>query len=183
MGITVSGQTLEFLNSAVLGAALAVFYDVLRVVRAFTRAGRLITALIDGFFWFCAVCALFFFVLTVSEGRMRWYVLLGVFCGGFFYMSTISVLFYGALRVIINVIVKSIVFCVRPLYIIAGKTYKKARAVKRRIIIKMRARAKLRAMKKEEKRKKRITELSSGVKKGRMYNGAKSKKKKSRINS
>lgn len=120
MNVSVAGQTLEFAYSALLGVALGVLYDLFRVLRAYIKPGRVVTAVLDVLYWVLAVCALIGFVLTVSGGQMRWYVLVGAFCGGFVYMCTISGLFFRAVRIIIKLCIRLLRALVKPLYWIAG---------------------------------------------------------------
>ena len=180
MGVWVSGQTLEFLNSALFGILLAVFYDILRVIHIYSGCGRAITTLLDIFFWLCAVCVLFGFILTVSEGQMRWYVLFGFFCGGFVYICTLSVLFIKTLRIIISVLIRSLSFLSEPLYFIARRTLKAGRGAKRRLIKAYRAGAVKRSKRKLQKELHKKNAIETNTNKGRMVHGRKKKKKKSR---
>ena len=134
MSISVSGQTMEFLYSALLGVGLGVLYDLFRVLRSYIKGGKkVVTAVSDVLFWIIAICALIGFVLTVSGGAMRWYVLVGVFCGSFVYLCTISTLFFKSIRIIIRVLIRSLGMLSKPLYWIAGGVLRLGRRVEKKI--------------------------------------------------
>lgn len=90
MEISIAVQTVVFLKAVLLGAALAVLYDVLRAVRREARAGVGATAAADALFWLAALAALFVFVLTAARGEGRGYILLGAGFGGALYFLTVS---------------------------------------------------------------------------------------------
>lgn len=73
-GHPISQQLTFFLQAAVLGAALGLVYDLLRVLR--TLGGRLWGDLLDVFFCLAAAASLFFFVMA-GDGEMRIFVVLG----------------------------------------------------------------------------------------------------------
>lgn len=85
MEAVLAEQTRAFLYAALLGMALGLFYDILRVVRLTLGAGRLLTGLLD--LLFCFVCAASFFALALvfCQGQVRSYGLVGVGLGGVLY--------------------------------------------------------------------------------------------------
>lgn len=85
MEAVLAEQAQAFLYAALLGMALGLFYDILRVLRLTVGAGRLLTGLLD--FLFCFVCAAGFFALTLvfCQGQVRSYGLAGVGLGGVLY--------------------------------------------------------------------------------------------------
>lgn len=180
MSISVSGQTLEFLNSALFGVFLAVFYDILRIIRICSGCGKAITAVLDVFFWLCAVCVLFGFILTVSEGQMRWYVLFGFFSGGFVYICTISILFIKTMRIIISVLIRSLSLLSKPLYFFANQTLKAGRGTKRRLAKAYRESAVKRSARRLQRKLHKKNAIETNTNKGRMLHGRKKKEKKSR---
>ena len=133
MNISVTGQTLEFLYSGLLGIGMAAAYDVFRIFRVYMRAGKVLTGIFDVIYWVAAILALLFFVLTVSGGQMRWYVLLGAFCGGFVYICTVSRLFFRALDIIIKVLIRLLQLLVKPVYFLSGKTLRFAHSADKRV--------------------------------------------------
>lgn len=149
MNVSVSGQTMEFIYSALLGVSLAAVYDVFRLVRVYLKAGKLVTGVMDVIFWLLSMAGLMGFVLTVCDGQMRWYILVGAFCGGFVYICTVSHLFFCSLNIIIKVCIHSLRFIAKPLYFFSGKALGMAR--KMRISAKKRAENR-RAMRRERKK-------------------------------
>ncbi len=133
MNVSVSGQTLEFIYSGVLGISLGVAYDIFRLFRVHLRAGKILTGVFDVIYWLIAVVALLMFVLTVSGGQMRWYVLLGTFGGGFVYMCTVSHLFFRASDIIIKIVIRLLNVAVKPIYFLSGKALAVARRADKRI--------------------------------------------------
>ncbi|MDP4109074.1 MAG: spore cortex biosynthesis protein YabQ [Bacillota bacterium] len=90
MEISIAEQTVVFLKAILLGAALAVVYDLIRVRRVHSRAKRIKTAAYD--FLFCVISAvsLFFFVVFASNGEARGYIALGAIMGAALYFMTLS---------------------------------------------------------------------------------------------
>lgn len=118
----ISMQTLEFLSSAVLGIALGVFYDILKVIRSYTKRGKGITSLFDVIFWTVSIFSLFVFVLTVAGGRMRWYILIGAFCGCFVYRAFVGEIVFKVLRGTSDILAKLLRVSSRPIYLFLRKT-------------------------------------------------------------
>lgn len=85
-----------FLTMVYAGLLCGVLYDVLRVLRRITGAGRLWSAAADMAFWTAAaaVCALA--LMRVLRGPVRLYALLGACCGMCLYLLGVSELLYGA---------------------------------------------------------------------------------------
>ncbi len=149
MNVSVSGQTMEFIYSALLGVSLAAVYDIFRLARVYLKAGKFMTAFMDVVYWLFAVVGLMGFVLTVCGGQMRWYILVGAFCGAFVYICTISHLFFHGLNIIIKVCVRLLRLLSKPIYFSA----KKALGVSRRINVSAKRRAERRRARKRERNK------------------------------
>lgn len=90
MGISLSAQTAYFLWSLVMGAALAVLYDVVRAVRMAIRAGKTHIILSDILFF--AVCGVLtsLFALPFNKGDVRGFILFGEAVGFLAYRLTIG---------------------------------------------------------------------------------------------
>lgn len=83
-------QLLVLLQSILLGAAVGLYYDLLRAPRRFFRLGRGGVALLDGLFWIGVLAALFAFSLRAAAGQSRYYVLAGCGLGALLYFFLIS---------------------------------------------------------------------------------------------
>jgi len=90
MWFSLSDQTLYFIASVALGAALAAVYDLVRAARMLLRAGRVHVFLSDvAFFAVCgAVTSLF--ALPFNKGDVRAFVLFGEALGFLMYRLTIG---------------------------------------------------------------------------------------------
>ena len=149
MNVSVSGQTMEFIYSALLGVGLAAVYDIFRLTRAYLKTGKLATGIMDVIFWMLSMAGLMGFVLTVCDGQMRWYILVGAFCGGFVYICTVSHLFFCSLNIIIKVCIHLLRLISKPLYFFA----RKALGITRKIRISAKKRAENRRAMRQEKKK------------------------------
>lgn len=85
-----SVRLLALLQSVLLGAGIAAFYDVLRAVRYRARAGRVLTGCCDALFWLVLLAALFEFSVAVVPGQSRAYVLIGIGLGALVWFSLLS---------------------------------------------------------------------------------------------
>ena len=150
---TVSVQTIEFLNSALLGIALGVLYDVLKTIRYYIKKGKGITNLFDSIFWIVAVVSLFAFVLVSAGGRMRWYILVGAFCGGFVYRAAASEIVFKVMRGTVCILAKLLQMCSRPAYLFLKSI--------RNLFIKTGKRLRNKKISHKKKRKRKADELGS----------------------
>ena len=79
-------QQLQLLGlSALLGAAGAAFYDMLRSIRLRRRQNRTLTYLLDGLYVALALLVLSVFALRLGGGQLRLYMLLGTMLGAGLY--------------------------------------------------------------------------------------------------
>lgn len=88
MYISIADQTVIFLQAILFGAAVGIYYDLLRAVRR--RLNGLLTALLDGIFWLAVIVAFALFVLLIADGEGRSYVLVGLTGGLLLYFLTLS---------------------------------------------------------------------------------------------
>lgn len=84
------GQMVFCLSFAVFGAALGVFYDLLRAFRIRLRLKRLGTGLLDGLFCLVALVGFLLMLLRHTDGRLRGYLVIGLAAGFFLYRKTLS---------------------------------------------------------------------------------------------
>jgi len=90
MNISISLQALRFLLSCGVGIFLALFYDLMRILRYSFHCSRWITNLTDLFFSFCALTAFALFVLGVCQGDIRSFLVVGLTLGMLLYFLTVS---------------------------------------------------------------------------------------------
>ena len=84
------GQMVFCLSFAVFGAALGVFYDLLRAFRIRLRLKRLGTGLLDGLFCLVALLGFLLMLLRHTDGRLRGYLVIGLAAVFFLYRKTLS---------------------------------------------------------------------------------------------
>jgi len=84
MDLSLTRQTVEFMLSAVLGAGLGFVYDIVRLIRANTKAG-IILSVVDVLFWNFAAALVFWFAMTVQDGELRIFSALGALIGAVIY--------------------------------------------------------------------------------------------------
>ena len=85
----VSQQLTAYLTAALLGAASAMVYDLLRAVRLRRRRDRRLTGLADGLYITMLGLLLLWFTLRIGEGELRLYMLTGVALGAVLYGLTL----------------------------------------------------------------------------------------------
>lgn len=90
MYFSIAEQTIVFLKAILFGAAVGVYYDLLRAVRRQGRLRGLAVAALDGLFWLALIIAFALFVLLAADGNGRSYVLLGLAGGMTLYFLTLS---------------------------------------------------------------------------------------------
>ncbi len=94
MGISVSQQTITFLQSTLLGIGLGMLYDLFRILRLIIPSGKIISFVEDIiYFLLCGVIS-FAFLLAVNNGIVRGYLLIGEFLGAALYYFTLGKLIY-----------------------------------------------------------------------------------------
>ena len=90
MGITVTGQLLDFLLSILLGAALGAVYDLFRIGRVLHKKGAVALAAEDAFFFLFCAAVTFLFLLADDSGIVRFFLLLGEGIGATLYYFTLG---------------------------------------------------------------------------------------------
>lgn len=99
--IAVNTQTLIFLQSLLMGAALGAVYDLFRIFRIAVPlpAGAIVAEDVI-YFVFCGFMS-FFLMMTVNFGQVRFFILLGELIGFLLYYLTIGALVMKGARQII----------------------------------------------------------------------------------
>ena len=82
-------QASSLVGAILLGFAIGVLYDLLRLIRVRIHIS-LVGPVLDLLFWVAVVAALFVYATNATGGQMRIYVLLSVFGGAAVYFVTLS---------------------------------------------------------------------------------------------
>lgn len=90
MILSLQGQAQLFLLTVLLGGALGLVYDCLRVFRHIIPHKRLWVQLEDGLFWMIAIFFVFAVMLGANDGEIRFFSILGMFGGMGLYFLTLS---------------------------------------------------------------------------------------------
>lgn len=90
MGITLSGQSALLITAALLGFVLGAVYDFFRVIRVFTKSGRVAVFIWDIIYWLICAAATFAFLLIENDGKIRALVIICELCGAALYYYTIG---------------------------------------------------------------------------------------------
>lgn len=102
MAIDIASQTEIFLMAILLGAVLAAFYDVFRILRlAFTTPNWLIF-IEDILFCIVVTLASFCYLMAENMGQVRIFVIAGEILGGVIYYFTIGSVVISCAEIIIN---------------------------------------------------------------------------------
>ena len=88
--ISLSGQIDAFLCAIVLGAALAVFYDLIRATRDRGLNSFVAVFVGDLLFFAVAAIAVFIYLLGVTNGEIRGYIIISAATGFFLYRISIG---------------------------------------------------------------------------------------------
>ncbi len=98
--INVGNQFATFLYSLCLGAALCLFYDILRALRKVGLNSFWAVFISDIFFWISSAFITFIFLLARTYGEIRGYVIIGEFIGFAVFRLIFSKLFLNAFEFI-----------------------------------------------------------------------------------
>ena len=119
MWFSLADQTVYFLASIAMGAALAAVYDVLRALRMLMRAGRAAVLVTDIlFFAFCGV-ATSLFALPFNKGNVRAFIVFGEAAGFLAYRLTLGSIFgkiYAAAAGFLRHIIRKICEILKKFY-------------------------------------------------------------------
>ena len=97
MILSLHAQARLFLLTVLMGGALGLFYDALRLFRQAFRHKALWVQVEDGLFWLLAVLLVFCVMLRANAGEIRFFTILGLFggMGLYFLICSRSVLVLG----------------------------------------------------------------------------------------
>ncbi|MBQ3378248.1 MAG: spore cortex biosynthesis protein YabQ [Clostridia bacterium] len=140
MGISVAHQTVVFLWSILLGAAIAFFYDFFRVIRKRLRHLDFAVMIEDVIFWLVACASIFVFVYNTNSGELRAFLAIGAIMGAFLYFAALSRPVSAVMGAVFMILEKIIKVLLRPFMIICRlfiKRIKKREKKSRNFLIKL----------------------------------------------
>lgn len=97
------------------GTAMAVIYDVFRILRRIIPHNFVAVSTEDLIFWLCLSIPAFYFVLLVNDGEFRLYFILGILLGIFVYRETLSRLIMFITEFIVGKIRKLVIFILKKI--------------------------------------------------------------------
>jgi spore cortex biosynthesis protein YabQ len=92
LAVSVSAQTLLFLASCVLGAALGALYDFFKIIRLAVPCRAAAVFFQDVIFLIACTLATFIFFLSRNSGEIRFFIIEGEILGAVIYRFTLSIL-------------------------------------------------------------------------------------------
>ena len=112
MTITMSGQTMLFIQFLLCGGTLGILFDLFRIIRKIIKHGVIITAFED--FIYCILSILIFILSAIkfNYGTVRWFMLFACVLGAIIYFKTISKLLLKISYIIIDTAKKPLIFTV-----------------------------------------------------------------------
>jgi spore cortex biosynthesis protein YabQ len=90
MIVSVSSQAYIFFCSIIGGIAIALVYDIFRILRKAVKTGNFVTYLEDILFWVIVAVVMFATVYYSNEGELRSYIFLGAILGVVLYAMLLS---------------------------------------------------------------------------------------------
>ncbi|WP_313528478.1 spore cortex biosynthesis protein YabQ [Anaerotignum sp.] len=106
MILSLQGQAQLFLLTVLLGGALGLVYDCLRIFRHIIPHKRLWVQIEDGVFWIGSIFFVFAVMLGANAGEIRFFTILGMFGGMSLYFLTLSRLVIAVSDKVIYVVKK-----------------------------------------------------------------------------
>ena len=93
-----------FLEAAWYGMFIAVFYDVLRILRRVIRHHDIIVGIQDYLFWVIVGITVFSMIFQSNDGIVRGYIFLALLMGAYVYHKSVSSFFVKYISKILNFI-------------------------------------------------------------------------------
>ncbi len=106
MEITLFSQTTFFLLSILLGAALSLLFDVIRVVNAVLKDNLRRVFFEDIFYFIISAVVTFIYILIVNMGEIRIYIIVGEIIGWVLYRFTIGNFIFKIVLIVVNFMIK-----------------------------------------------------------------------------
>ncbi|HEX2946917.1 MAG TPA: spore cortex biosynthesis protein YabQ [Clostridia bacterium] len=111
----VSRQAYVFLCTVAGGMAIALVYDIFRIIRKAVRTGSLLTYAEDIVYWVISAAIMLFTIYYSNEGEIRGFLFVGTIIGVVLYSSLFSKIVMESSLFIINMtikIVKAVMFVI-----------------------------------------------------------------------
>lgn len=140
MDISVSNQSVIFLQSCLLGGIIGVLYDIFRILRLAFKTNKYIILVQDLIFFIIAAIITFVFLLINGDGQIRIFIIIGEILGFTIYFLTLGVVVIKSSKFIINIIKSILMFIykllIRPFVKIFCFIFSKFRFIFEKITIK-----------------------------------------------
>jgi hypothetical protein len=120
----ISASLSQLSSFAVLGFFLAVFYEIIRIIRLFKKQSDLFVSVTDFLFLSLAGLITFAYSMELGSGRFRWFYIAGVIFGGTVYFLTIGRAVSLASNFIVKCIKRAAAFvvkCAKVIFIFSMK--------------------------------------------------------------
>jgi len=100
----VSSQAVIFLYTVIGGAAIALVYDLFRILRKAVRTGSLVTYAEDLLFWLIVSVIMFLTIYYSNDGELRAYLFIGACIGVILYALLLSRIVMASSLFIIRIV-------------------------------------------------------------------------------
>ncbi len=113
MIIPVSTQAYVFLCTIIGGIAIALVYDIFRIIRKAIKTGSLITSVEDLLYWLIVALIMFVTIYYSNDGELRAYLFIGTLLGVVLYALLFSRIIMGSSLFIIKIVtyvLKALIF-------------------------------------------------------------------------
>lgn len=85
MSVDIVNESVFWLYCFLMGVAITIVYDGLRILRNVIKHPHMLVALEDIIFWMFVAAALFLLLYHMNNGTVRWFAVFGLFVGMLFY--------------------------------------------------------------------------------------------------
>lgn len=106
MGSMVASQLTIFLFSGILGAALGIIYDIIRVFNAVLKENLARIFVQDVLYFIVSAVVTFMYMLVMNGGEIRVYIVVGEAVGWLIYRATVGKLIYKIVLSVVEFIIK-----------------------------------------------------------------------------
>jgi spore cortex biosynthesis protein YabQ len=101
---SVNSQAVIFLYTVIGGAAVALVYDLFRILRKAVRTGSLMTYVQDLLFWLIVSVIMFLTIFYSNDGELRAYLFIGACIGVILYALLLSRIVIASSLFIIRIV-------------------------------------------------------------------------------
>ena len=128
----VTNQGNLFLIFVINGVIIGLLFDIFRILRKSFKTSDIVTIIQDILFWIISGIIVLYSIFIFNNGEIRFFMFIGIFLGVLLYMISlskqiikISVEIIKVIKIIINFIIKILIFPVKTIYNISKKLLKK----------------------------------------------------------